>query len=93
MSTLELLQDILIREYSLARAQLAPEAKLADLGVDSLGLIELMFQIEDQFHISLPEDKPPALVTIGDVETYIDNLVNPPAAVPHDTGAAVPLAN
>ena len=92
MSTLEMLQDILIREYSLARAQLAPDVKLAALGVDSLSLIELMFQIEDRFEISLPEAQPPPLVTIGDVVTYIDNLVNPHAAEARDTGASTALA-
>ena len=79
MGTLEIVQDILIKEYSLTRLQLAPEAQLASLGVDSLGLIELMFQIEDRFSITLLEDKPPALLTVSDLVAYIDLLVNPRA--------------
>ncbi len=63
-----------MKDYTLARAQLAPEAELATLGVDSLGLIELMFRIEDRFAISLPDDKPPVMVTIGDVVAYIEQL-------------------
>ena len=34
-----------------------------------------MFQVEDRFGISLPDDKVPVLVTVGDVVTYIDGLL------------------
>jgi acyl carrier protein len=93
MSTLELLQDILIKDYTLTRAQLAPDAQLAALGVDSLGLIELMFKIEDRFGITLPEEKPPALVTVSDLVAYIDQLLNPRAGEPprHHDALVAPL--
>jgi acyl carrier protein len=91
MSTLEILQDLLIKDHALTRAQLTPEAQLASLGVDSLGMIELLFQVEDRFGISLPDDKVPVLATVGDVVTFIDQLLVelPPsraAAAPANTG-------
>jgi acyl carrier protein len=76
MNTLEILQDLLIKDHSLTRAQLTPEAQLSTLGIDSLALIELMFQVEDRFRISLPDDKMPVLLTVGDVVTYIDGLLS-----------------
>jgi acyl carrier protein len=79
MNTLESIQDILIKEYSLTRAQLAPDAQLAALGVDSLGLIELMFLVEERLGVTLPDDKAPTLNTVGDLVTYIDHLQNPMA--------------
>ena len=75
MNTLEVLQDLLMKDHSLARAQLGPETQLSALGIDSLALIELMFQVEDRFGISLPDDKVPVLVTVGDVVAYIDGLL------------------
>jgi acyl carrier protein len=74
MNTLTTLQDLLIKQHALTREALAPEAELASLGVDSLGLIELLFHIEDQFGIDLPDDKLPVLATIGSVVEYIDRL-------------------
>ena len=74
MNTLETLQNVLSKQYGLDRERLATDADLASLGVDSLGMIELMFLIEDEFHISLPDDKLPVLVTIRDVVDYIDQL-------------------
>ncbi len=75
MSTLETLQDILVRDYSLERGSLEPTALLTTLGVDSLSLLELMFKIEDRFHVKIPGDTPTNLVSISDVVAYIDELV------------------
>jgi len=74
MTTLETLQDLLIAENGLTREQLTPEAELTALGIDSLGFVDLLFQIEDRFGIEIPGDNPNDLVRIGDVVTYIDSL-------------------
>jgi acyl carrier protein len=74
MSTLEALQKILADEFKLRAAQLEPEAKLQDLGVDSLGMIELIFKIEDRFNLKIKDDPRP-LVTINDLVAFIDELL------------------
>ena len=53
---------------------LTPSAKLEDLGVDSLGVLDLLFAIEDEFHVTVPPDRVP-LETLGDLVAYIDALV------------------
>ena len=91
MSTLEALQDILVREFSLTREQLAPTAELNALGVDSLDLLELMFKIEDRFGIAIREDTPTNLLTVNDVVVYIDGLLaRPGATVPAAGGDGLP---
>jgi acyl carrier protein len=83
MSTLETLQEILVREFNLTREQLAPTAELNALGVDSLDLLELMFKIEDRFGVTIRDDTPTNLLTVADVVVYIDGLLaRPPAARP-----------
>jgi acyl carrier protein len=79
--TLERLQDLLIEAYAIERERLGPDAELATLGVDSLGLVELLFQIEDRFGVQIPGDAPTDLRTVGDVVDYIDTLLaaRPPA--------------
>jgi acyl carrier protein len=74
MTTLETLQDLLIAENGLTREQLTPEAELAALGIDSLGFVDLLFQIEDRFGIQIPGDNPAGLERIRDVVAYIDGL-------------------
>jgi len=73
-TTLERLSAILMRDYKLAPDRLALDAPLEFLGVDSLGAVELMWNIEETFQIKLPPE-PVDLRTVGDVVRYIDELV------------------
>jgi acyl carrier protein len=75
MTTLTTLQDIIMKAHGLTREQLAPEATLTTLGIDSLDFIELLFQIEDDFKVQIPGDNPADLHSVGDVAAYIDQLV------------------
>jgi acyl carrier protein len=75
------LQHILIQEYQLAPEALTRAARLEDLGIDSLGTAELLFNIEDSFHMVLPPEAV-ALATLGDVVDYIDRLVAQQAPPP-----------
>ena len=81
-NTFERLSAILIRDYPLDPAALTPDATLEGLGIDSLGVAELLFTVEDAFAIQLPPE-PVALSTLGEVVAYIDGLIaaqQPPSA-------------
>ncbi len=78
-TTIDRLRVLLVKDYKLDPATLVPDAPLAELGIDSLGVAELMFNIEDEFKVTIPGDPVP-LQTIGDVVGYIDNLVATQAA-------------
>lgn len=88
-TTLSTLQRILIKDYPLAPEALTRNALLEDLGIDSLGTAELLFNIEDVFHLVLPPEAVP-LATLGDVVDYIDQLAAAQAAAPMP---GVPPAN
>jgi len=75
MSTLDTLKDILSEEFDLQPDRITPDAELATLGVDSLDLLELMFKIEDRYHLAIREDIPTTLTTINDVVVFIDDLL------------------
>ena len=88
MTTLERLCAILVRDYKLAPEALVPDAPLESLGIDSLGVAELLFNVEDEFGITLPPE-PVQLPTIGDVVDYIDRLVIAQRGEPVPAEAAV----
>lgn len=73
-TTFDRLRSILIKDYKLTPEVLVPEAPLEALGIDSLGTAELLFNIEDEFEVTLPPD-PVQLSTLGDVVGFIDDLV------------------
>ena len=73
-STFERLSAILMKDYKLSPDRLTLDAPLEGLGIDSLGTVELLWNIEDAFKIKLPSD-PVNLPTLGDVVSFIDDLV------------------
>ena len=75
MSTFGTLIDILADDYSVPREQIQPQSTLETLGLDSLSVLELMFKIEDRYHVKIQGDTPSDLVTVGDVVRYIDGLL------------------
>ena len=42
-----------------------------DLGADSLDVVELMMDMEDEFDLSIPEEEAQKLETIGSVIDYV----------------------
>ena len=73
-TTLEGLRAILVKDYQLDPDAVILDAPLDGLGIDSLGVAELMFTVEDQFSIRLSPNSV-RLATVGDVVRYIDELV------------------
>jgi acyl carrier protein len=99
MTTVEHLSQILVENYKVDPARLTLDAPLESLGIDSLGMAELLFSIEDEFHVKLPADvQPPA--TLGAAVSYVDGLLaaqygagtqaRTPADAPADVPAAAP---
>ena len=87
-STFDRLCAILAKDYKLESNQLTPEALLESLGIDSLGVADLLFNLEDEFGIILPPE-PVQLLTLGDVVGFIDGLIAAkPAPAQAGSGAA-----
>jgi acyl carrier protein len=45
---------ILARQLLLPASEIAPDARVDDLGLDSLGKVEAIFALEERFDISVP---------------------------------------
>lgn len=81
-NTVDLLRDILVRDYKLDTAGLTENTPLEELGIDSLGLAELLFSVEDELGISLSGMNAPALAagaprlqTVGDVVRCVEEAL------------------
>lgn len=46
--------EILARQLLLPPGEVAPDARVEDLGLDSLGKVESIFALEERFDISVP---------------------------------------
>jgi acyl carrier protein len=73
-TTFERLSAILSKDYKLQPDRLTLDAPLESLVIDSLGTVELLWNIEEAFQIKLPSD-PVELSTLGDVVRFVDELI------------------
>ena len=89
--TFDRLCAILAKDYKLDAAQLTPDAPLEALGIDSLGLADLLFNLEDEFGIRMPSEPVP-LKTLGDVVAFIDGLMAAESASAQPATGAAPLS-
>jgi acyl carrier protein len=80
-TTYERLCTILVQEHHVAADRLAPATLLEDLGIDSLGTVELLWNVEEAFAIKLPT-QPPPLRSLDDVVRWIDELSARQGATP-----------
>ena len=74
------LVDIVRKEKEIDEAKLRPETSLAEAGIDSLDALTILFGIEEEFHISIPDDRARSLQTFGDIIDAVEaQLAAPPS--------------
>lgn len=74
MDSIGLIRDFLGERLGVAPEKVVPTAMLADLGVDSLMMLELMFEFEDRRGIKLPSNLS-SPKTISDMTAMMDRLI------------------
>ena len=55
---------------------LETDTTLESLGIDHLELLDLEFELADEFGIRLPDDASESFITVGAVVRCIDDIVN-----------------
>ena len=75
MTTLERIQSMLAEKFELKPDQLQPESQLDGLGLDSLAIIDFMFNVEDEFRIKMPDERV-EIKTVQDIVTLVDALAS-----------------
>ena len=74
MSSLQTIQRMMVEQFDLKLEDLAPDAQLESLGVDSLSVIEFMFRLEDELKIKLPDERV-EIKTVQDVTNVVDRII------------------
>jgi acyl carrier protein len=68
---------IVRQEKDIPESLLTSETTLAEAGIDSLDSLTILFAIEEQFRISIPDDRARAMKTFGDMIDIVAALVVP----------------
>lgn len=66
-------KNLLVEQMNIDEADITPEAELvADLGINSLELADLVFTCESKYNVEIDEDDYRKFVTVGDVIAYLE---------------------
>jgi acyl carrier protein len=84
--TLNQILALIQSAYDIDPATIDPDKPLSEFGLDSLSLAELIFSIEDHFHIVYPESKT-HVQTLAELVQVVDEARAPaPAPAPATIG-------
>ena len=71
----EKVRDALASQFELDPASITPETNLIDdIGADSLDVVELIMELEDEFGITISDEAAAELFTVGRIVEYIEKL-------------------
>ncbi len=74
--TLDKVKQILASQLNIKADKVTPESNvIADLGADSLDVVELLMTLEDDFGIAVSDEEAVALKTVNDIVTLIDKKI------------------
>jgi acyl carrier protein len=73
-SSFDYIRQILIDKFEVDKDAISPEATFETLGLDSLTMVELMFDVSEKYDIDIPTDKLD-LKTLGEAVTLIDETL------------------
>jgi len=74
MDLLPKIQSMLQKQFGLTAEQVGPERQLAELGIESLSVIEFMFELENEFGIEVSEEGEPPR-TVADLVTLVSEAI------------------
>ena len=71
-SVAERVMDIVAEQLSVDREKVKPETSFVnDLNADSLDIVELVMEFEDNFEMSIPDEEAEKIKTVGQAIDYI----------------------
>ena len=69
----ERLKEILTKQFGEGEKTVTLETSFVnDLGADSLDIVELVMELEDEFDVSIPDEDAEKIQTVGDAVKYIN---------------------
>lgn len=76
MSTFGRVADIISQQMGVDVEGITHTSNLADLGADSLDVVEIMIEIEEEFDITIPDSDFEQMNNVGDIVAYIEGKIN-----------------
>jgi len=71
---LDRVKRIIVDRLGVDESEVTPEASFKDdLGADSLDIVELVMELEDEFDMEISDEDAEKITTVGEVISYIES--------------------
>ncbi|MCI8441439.1 MAG: acyl carrier protein [Provencibacterium sp.] len=75
MDIFEKVKEVLVDQLDVDEELVTSEASVTDdLGADSLDLVDLVMELENEFDVEIPDEDIQSIKTVGDIVAYIEKL-------------------
>lgn len=74
MDTLLVIKELAAKQFGGETDSVDADAPVDQLGIDSLGFLEFLFELEDRFGFPIPQDAVAGVRTLRDLGGVIDSL-------------------
>jgi acyl carrier protein len=69
---LDKVKAVVVDQLNVEEDEVVDDASfIDDLGADSLGIVELVMALEEEFGVSIPDEAAEGIKTVGDAVSYI----------------------
>ena len=77
----EKVKNVILEKLGVEEDEVKMESNFVDdLGADSLDLVELIMDLEEEFGMEIPDEDAERITTVGEAVAYIEEIVPEPAA-------------
>lgn len=75
MDTLQTIKELAATQFGAAVDAIDENASVDKLGIDSLGFLEFMFEVEDKFGVSVPQESLSGVRTLKELAVVVDGVL------------------
>ena len=75
MNTLQTLKELAAQQFGREPDAIDEQASFDQLGIDSLDLLEFLFELEDKFGFVIPQEKVNGVKNLNELAAAIDALI------------------
>jgi acyl carrier protein len=83
MDTLIIIKELASNQFGREPETIDADQSIAELGIDSLGFLEFLFELEDRLAISIPQESVASVKTLRELAAVVDGVIaaagSPPA--------------
>ena len=79
MNSLSVIRDLAAKQFGSDAETIDVDAPIDQLGIDSLGFLEFLFELEDVVGFPIPQKEVEGVKTLRELATLIDGIAARPA--------------